>query len=114
MIELFHPFRVEMVMAVLKLPVDEGKLLREGMHGGRKTCGRAGEQGVEGKCVRERGWAGGGGGGGVLVGQGCMGRGKSVCVRQGVVVVGARRARGFKTMFWFKFVAANDAVAVGS
>ena len=41
---MFHPFRVEMVMAVLKLPFDEGKLLREGMHGGRKTCGRAGEQ----------------------------------------------------------------------
>ncbi len=108
MIELFRPFRVEMVMAVLKLPVDEGKLLREGMHGGRKTCGRTGEQGVEGKCVRERGWADGGGGGGVLVGQGCMGRGKSA--GRGVVVVGARRARGFKTMFWFKFEAKNVAV----
>ena len=46
------------------------------------------------------------------MGRECMGRGKSV--GQGVVVVGARRARGFKTMFWFKFVAANDAVAVGS
>ena len=40
--------------------------------------------------------------------------GRETSVRQGVVVMGARRARVFKTMFWFKFVAKKDAVAVRS
>jgi hypothetical protein len=45
-IELFNPFDVELVMGVVELPVDEGKLLGEGMHGGRKKFRRAGEQGL--------------------------------------------------------------------